>query len=768
MEETIDITTTTIYKTVPLWENGSWREMIFQTRGDFKLFILSLFKEPGQYDFDETSFKFNEQARIFTKDKVYCVSPRGSKDFRIYWDDQKNKCRNGTIFINGNKTWYLPREYYMWINFLQVNNKEKKRFDFVDVRDAQYHMALYELLAELHYEHCAILKKRQIASSYYHAAKLINHLWFEETCTLKIGASLKDYVNEKGTWKFFTEYKSFLDKNTAWYRPMTPNKAGFWQQQIEQTIGGRKSLRGLKGTLQSISFDKEDTKGVGGPCTYFFYEEAGVAPTMDTTVEFLVPALQSGNTTTGTFIAAGSVGDLDQCEPLKQMILNPEGDSIYSVETNLLDEKGSIGKTGLFIPEQWSMLPYIDKYGNSILDAPTPSQLEDIKANMALMGEDGNMDPSWGAIKALHELRKDWKKKLTPEKYQLRISQRPMNIAEAFAYRKVSVFPLHLVAAQKKRIEDKDYPYELLELSRDAAGKIIAKETSKIPITEWPIGKKTEDKTGALVVYERPVKDPEFGMYYGSIDPVSEGKTTTSDSLCSIYIYKTAVEVTKVNGDNTEVTIEGDKIVASWCGRFDDINKTHERLELIIEWYNAWTIIENNISLFINHMVNRKKQKYLVPKNQILFLKELEANKNVFQEYGWKNVGTIFKNHLLSYLIEYLKEEIDQEVKDDGTIVKVTYGIERIPDIMAIVEMEGYNDGVNVDRLVSLAALIAFAKVQQANRGYKKRVVYVDNKHLEKSKEMYKLNKSPFKNMGGSGKGSNAGGFRKSAYKNLK
>jgi hypothetical protein len=34
-------------------------------------------------------------------------------------------------------------------------------------------MALYELLAELNYLHVAILKKSQIASSYFHAGKLL-------------------------------------------------------------------------------------------------------------------------------------------------------------------------------------------------------------------------------------------------------------------------------------------------------------------------------------------------------------------------------------------------------------------------------------------------------------------------------------------------------------------------------------------------------------------------------------------------------------------
>ena len=41
----------------------------------------------------------------------------------------------------------------------------------------------------------------------------------------------------------------------------------------------------------------------------------------------------------------------------------------------------------------------------------------------------------------------------------------------------------------------------------------------------------------------------------------------------------------------------------------------------------------------------------------ILFLKDIGANRNVFQEYGWKNVGTLFKGNILSYAIEFLKED---------------------------------------------------------------------------------------------------------------
>ena len=185
------------------------------------------------------------------------------------------------------------------------------------------------------------------------------------------------------------------------------------------------------------------------------------------------------------------------------------------------------------------MPPYIDEYGNSKVEE---------------------------ALEALNNKFEKWKKDLSPENYQLRISQHPRNIEEAFAHRKVSIFPQHLVGAQLRRIEEKEYGYEFLDISRDEHGLPKVRETNKLPVSEFPISKKTEDKTGTLVVWERPVKDPTFGMYYASIDPVSEGKTTTSESLCSIYVMKAPVEVTKVNGVEVESYIEQDKIVAAWCG----------------------------------------------------------------------------------------------------------------------------------------------------------------------------------------------------------
>jgi hypothetical protein len=53
-----------------------------------------------------------------------------------------------------------------------------------------------------------------------------------------------------------------------------------------------------------------------------------------------------------------------------------------------------------------------------------------------------------------------------------------------------------------------------------------------------------------------------------------------------------------------------------------------------------------------------------------------------------------------------------------------------------------------VDRLIALGALIAFAKVQEANRGIMKRIDRTDKKSLEKSKNLHKFTNSPFRHIG--------------------
>jgi hypothetical protein len=95
-----------------------------------------------------------------------------------------------------------------------------------------------------------------------------------------------------------------------------------------------------------------------------------------------------------------------------------------------------------------------------------------------------------------------------------------------------------------------------------------------------------------------------------------------------------------------------------------------------------------------------------------------------------------------------------------------TLGVERIPDPMLIKEMLAYYPGLNVDRMVAFGALVAFAKIQQSNRGYSKRRES-DGNSLVNSEKISKLKYSPFKNIGRGNSGNNSRGGR-SGFKNFK
>ncbi len=104
---------------------------------------------------------------------------------------------------------------------------------------------------------------------------------------------------------------------------------------------------------------------------------------------------------------------------------------------------------------------------------------------------------------------------------------------------------------------------------------------------------------------------------------------------------------------------------------------------------------------------------------------------------------------MISYAIEFLREEMDVKTKEDGTVVHTTYGVTRIPDPMLLKEMLAYREGLNVDRLVAFTALIAFIRIQESNRGYVKRRE-VNSESLDKSKDLYKLKVGAFRHIGNS------------------
>lgn len=665
-----------MYISIPTYktDEDKWSYTNFGTRDEFVEFVKSKFKKPGEVTLYNTA-SWRKEAKKFETVGYYSQAPFKSKDFIKYWDTEKEKCTKGVIIDD----FYVTRYYYFWLNFLPINNKQVNKLMFPDIYDSQYYFFLYEYLCELTYKYSVIVKKRQWGSTFQHLAILINDVWFEQAFINKVGASDEEYL--LADWAILEEYRTFLNTNTAWYRQFNPDKSLNWQQRHQITRAGRKSFIGNSSILKGLNFKMSPTKGVGGKNNKFYYEEAGITKSMGKTFNYIDPALKIGAHTTGIFMAGGSVGELDQCEDLKRMATNPEGFNILPVK-NEFEEFPDIDQICFFVPEYWSMPPYIDEDGNSLI----------------------NEAKEWCETE-----RERYKKVASPEDYRMYISQHPFTLSEAFAWRKESVFPQAKILRQQERITSDKLYGTPVELEYTAGNSVIHKISNDVPIRKYPLGDKDATE-GCVEVWEFPEKEPEWLTYFAGIDPIATDKTTTSPSLFSIFIFKNLVEKRTIENGAEKLTVDGYKVVASYTGRYDQLKKVNEIGEKLIVWYNALAAVENNMPSFINHMMQKGLQRHLATKDQLSFVNELKTNRNVFNVYGFKT-NEVIKTYFIDIVSEYLSEILDTiKKKNSEEIVKTVYGVERIEDYALLEELRQYHDKLNTDRFIAFAAGLALMR----------------------------------------------------------
>lgn len=695
------------YKKIPTYnvQTNEWTETSFKSQAEFAKYLDTLWNDECEYHFDETSFLFNQEARKFTKKGYYTDAPWASTEHKEYFAKEKNKCRRGVIYINGDKTWYVTRDYYMFLNFLPIANKEKGGIDsFMDVRDIQYHLALYEKRAEAHDLHAVLCKKRQMASSLYHCAKTINQVWFEKNAVCKIFASDKGYLEgDNGIWKFYEKYREHLNANTGWIRAFNPDQMLSWKQRKEINVDGNKQYLGLQSVLVGISLHQSATRGVGGMSTYGYHEEFGIAPKGDKTYEFFKPSVESGIFTTGMFIGAGSVGDLKQCKPLEKYIREPDKYKFLGTINTWVNKDRAPTLTGLYIPEHWGMPGFLDKYGNS---------------------------DKQGALEWLQKQYSLAKDSIDPADYQLMLSQRPIYMDDAFKYREVSEFPIDKLEDQQSRIDVKNKenlwkfkPVKCL-LKESDSGKIEMVEHGLPEEHKYPIQKGWEDKRGVVTIYELPdSENPPMFTYFGGVDTVEADYTKSSDSIatCDIVARGRRIKYKDATTGEIRIKIEGDKLVATYRGRYNPNDRTNEQIWLLIKMYNAFTLVERNKPNFINDMKRMGRERYLARETDLSIFKDLNTSHafNTSSPYGF--IKGEENSRLWSYMKdigkEYLLREYGYVYKNDGSILRPLRGIDRIDDYWLLEELIQYSPDKNTDRIISFFAALTLAKQFEIERG---------------------------------------------------
>ena len=273
----------------------------------------------------------------------------------------------------------------------------------------------------------------------------------------------------------------------------------------------------------------------------------------------------------------------------------------------------------------------------------------------------------------------------------------PQEVDDIFLNEDTNIFNVDAAKRQRVRLQVQEKTGTPVLLFMDD-GVVRHEFTDKMPIMTFPL-KSSDQKDAPVVIYEFPVESPPYGLYVAGVDPYRQGQAKYSNSLGSVYIYKRMHDIT---GEKYQ-----DMFVASYCARPDKKETWEEQARLLIKYYNARTLCENDDISFIEYMKSKGDAHYL--EKQPGWLQEIVPNTTVKREYGIHRSSQKIIDYLHTCLKKYSEEVVYRETDENGNSTKEVLGFSRILDPMLLEEMIQYNDEGNYDRIVSAELAIAQA-----------------------------------------------------------
>ena len=273
----------------------------------------------------------------------------------------------------------------------------------------------------------------------------------------------------------------------------------------------------------------------------------------------------------------------------------------------------------------------------------------------------------------------------------------PMEVDDIFLNEDTNIFDIEPAKRQKARLLQQDRTGTPIILFQDE-DKVSHEFTDKLPISNFPL-KNNDLKDAPVVIYEFPIENPPYGLYVAGVDPYRQGKAAYSSSLGSVYVYK---RMHDLMGEKYQ-----DMFVASYCARPDNKDVWEEQARLLIKFYNARTLCENDDISFIEYMKAKGDAHYLEKQPQ--WLQEIVPNTTVKREYGVHRSSGKIIDYLHNCLKKYMEEIVVSEKDDAGVVIKEVRGVSKIFDPVLLEEIIQYNDNGNFDRIVAAELAIAQA-----------------------------------------------------------
>ena len=383
-------------------------------------------------------------------------------------------------------------------------------------------------------------------------------------------------------------------------------------------------------------------------------------------------------------ILTGTGGDMKKFMDAKSLMFDVDNFNFLTYN-NAKDDKRI---HGLFISHKYRMEAKEDSTLAAYLNISGKSDLHNVK--MLVSNEDKATEIT---NKNLERLKKagDRIAYLKEKMYY------PQEVDDIFLNEDTNIFDIESAKRQKTRLLNQERTGTPVILFND--GEKIAHEfTDKLPISNFPL-KNSDLKEAPIVIYEFPIDNPPYGLYVAGVDPYRQGKSAYSTSLGSVYIYKRMHEI---SGEKYQ-----DMFVASYCARPDKKETWEEQARLLIKYYNARALCENDDISFIEYMKAKGDAHYL--ERQPEWLKEIVPNTTVKRDYGIHRSAAKIIDYLHTCLKKYMEAPIFVEKNDAGEVIREVLGVNKIFDPVLLEEIIQYNDQGNFDRIIAAELAIAQA-----------------------------------------------------------
>lgn len=463
-----------------------------------------------------------------------------------------------------------------------------------------------------------------------------------------------------------------------------------WKKQVTLGVKDKSGVRYPFSYILIRNYDDglNSEAAAGITAKEFIIDEIGKFPFLRA-LEAAIPAFTSQYGWRCSPLLVGTGGAFEKGQDAEKVFLDPAGHNMIGF--NWKEEPKQVG---FFVSNKYRMEAKVDTTLGAWLTTdkgiiiPSSSELYEIPFKASNAEE---------ADKYTDKERERAKKANDPQAYLKEVMYFPKNPQECFLTLGNAFYNAEAARVQKAR---------LLQMGRTGTPVILRDDgdgikhhfTDRGPVTNFPT-KAMDDKNAPIMIYEFPVEDPPFGLYTAGIDPYKQDQAKYSDSLGSVYIYKRIHTITGEGYMNM--------FVASFAARPKEIDEWHEQSRLLIKFFNARALCENEDMSFINYMIYKGDGHYL--EDQPGWLKEIVPNTQVNRPKGIHRSSSQIRTYLHGVLKRYMDEKIGVRRNDKDEAIGDILGVSRVLDPMLLEEIIKFNDEGNFDREVSASLAIALA-----------------------------------------------------------